>query len=134
MSPTCGLSQIPKLRVFFCFFSGFGPIFLLLCFVLFFGVLSVNVNYGTEKNLSNSIPFAKCHWFCLLFNQFKVFIISQLFCVVLLVYVFHIFLGRDGDLKFQGFEFSCRSCFFQQKLFSQTHVEANVFFLRRQTS
>ena len=42
MSPTCGLFQIPKIRVFFCFFSGFGPIFLFLCFVLCFGgVLSV---------------------------------------------------------------------------------------------
>ena len=114
---------------FFCFFSRFGPILLFLCFVLFFGVLSVNVNFGTEKNLSNSISFAKSIGFvyCSISSKYLLFhSCSALFCLFMF---FTPFLGLIG-LNFQGFEFSCRSCFFQQKLFSQTHVEANIFFVQ----
>ena len=109
MSPTCGLFQIPKIRVFFFVFSlVLVQFFLFLCFVLFFwGVLSVLALKKTcriQFRLQNSICFVCC-------SISSNFFVSQLFCAVLLVYVFHSLLGSDGDLNFQGFKFSCTNCF-----------------------
>ena len=81
MSPTCGLFQIPKIRVFLRFSLVLVLFFKFLCFVLFFW--GGFVHFGTEKHLLISIPFAKFHLFCLLFNQFQFYLFhscSALFC------------------------------------------------------
>ena len=64
MSPTCGLFQIPKIRVFLLFFPWFWSNFFVFVFCVVF--LGGFVPFGTEKTyriqvrLQNSICFVCC--------------------------------------------------------------------------
>ena len=124
MSRRCPGFRFRRFVFFFCVFLRFWLfffVFFVFCVLLCFLGFSP---FWHWKNLSHSIPFAKFHLFWL-FNQLIVFVVSQLFCVVLFFFMFFVpSLGGMGkqnvSLELAGFQILVH------KMFSKIHTEAKT--------